>query len=131
VFQIPKYQRYYSWGEKQREDLFSDIKELKDKGGDRDHFMATIVCYRTNEVKEVGSREYRMYDIVDGQQRLTTLIMLIKAIHLQLNDGEERNDLGKIVVKLDGNLVLLQTNNTNKHIFNNFLRNGEEPKNLI
>jgi hypothetical protein len=128
VFQIPKYQRYYSWGEKQREDLFSDIKQLKDKGGDRDHFMATIVCYRTNEVKEVGSREYRMYDIVDGQQRLTTLIMLIKAIHLQLNDGEERNDLGKIVVKPDGNLVLLQTNNTNKHIFNNFLRNGEEPK---
>jgi len=128
VFRIPKYQRYYSWGEKQRSDLFSDIMQLKKTGGGRDHFMATIVCYRTDEIKEIGSKEYRIYDIVDGQQRLTTVIMLIKAIHMKLDDGEEKNELGKIVVKTDGNLILLQTNNTNKFIFNDFLRNGKIPK---
>lgn len=127
VFRIPKYQRYYSWGSKQREDLFNDITVLKDKGKDRDHFMATIVCFRTDEVKEVGSREYRLYDIVDGQQRLTTLIILLKAIHQKLEMGEDKTDLGKILVKSDGNLILLQTNNTNQHIFNNFLRDGEIP----
>lgn len=127
VFRIPKYQRYYSWASKQRKDLFSDIRALKDKGVDRDHFMATIVCYQTDEVKEIGSKEYRLYDVVDGQQRLTTLIILIKCIHLALGDGEEKEELGKIVVKSDGNLILLQTNNTNKHIFNAFIRDGTFP----
>lgn len=127
VFRIPKYQRYYSWGSKQREDLFEDITGLKDKEKDHDHFMATIVCFRTDEVKVVGSREYRLYDIVDGQQRLTTLIILLKAIHQKLEEGEDRTDLGKILVKSDGNLILLQTNNTNQHIFNNFLRDGKTP----
>lgn len=131
VFRIPKYQRYYSWGQKQRQDLFSDISqifELNKKSVDRDHFMATIVCYKTNEVKAVGSKEYRMYDIVDGQQRLTTLIILLKAIQLKLAAGEEKDELNKIIVKSDGNIILLQTNNTNKHIFNNYIRNGEIPK---
>lgn len=127
VFRIPKYQRYYSWGTKQRNDLFTDIKQLKEKGVDRDHFMATVVCYQTNEVKEIGSKEYRLYDVVDGQQRLTTLILLIKCIHLALVPGEEKDELGKIIVKSDGNLILLQTNNTNKHIFNNFIREGTFP----
>lgn len=128
VFRIPEYQRYYSWEEKQRKDLFLDIEQLKEKGVDRDHFMATVVCYKTNEVKEIGSKEYRMYDIVDGQQRLTTLILLIKAIHLKLDDNEDKKELGTIIVKSDGNLILLQTNNTNKHIFNNFIRQGEIPR---
>ncbi len=49
VFRIPKYQRFYSWLKKQREDLFGDIRELAKKGEDRHHFMATIVCFRTHE----------------------------------------------------------------------------------
>ena len=40
VFRIPKYQRFYSWERKQRDDLFSDIRELAKKGEDRHHFMA-------------------------------------------------------------------------------------------
>lgn len=128
VFKIPKYQRYYSWGSKQRGDLFGDIRQLKEKGVDRDHFMATIVCYKTDEVKELGSREYRVYDIVDGQQRITTLIILIKCIHNALDPGEEKDELGKVIVKSDGHLVLLQTNNTNQFLFNNFIRHGNFPQ---
>ena len=127
VFNIPKYQRYYSWGKKQRDDLFFDISQVKQRGMNQDHFMATIVCFKTDEVKEIGVNEYRMYDIVDGQQRLTTIIMLLKAIQLKLNNGEEKNELKKIIVKSDGVLILLQTNNTNKQIFNHFIRSGESP----
>jgi hypothetical protein len=54
---IPKYQRFYSWQKKQREDLFGDIRELARKGEDRHHFMATIVCFRTHDLKSVGSLE--------------------------------------------------------------------------
>jgi hypothetical protein len=128
VFRIPKYQRYYSWEQKQRSDLFSDIEELRNYGTDRDHFMATIVCFKTSEIREIGSKEYRIYDIVDGQQRITTLIMLLKALHLAIEEQEEKDEIGKIIVKKDGVLVLLQTNNVNQHIFNNFLCYGNIPK---
>jgi hypothetical protein len=90
--------------------------------------MATLACFRTGEVKAVGSTEYRLHDVVDGQQRLTTLILILKCIELALPpDAEERNDLAKVIVKRDGNLILLQTNNANERIFNAFLRDGRAP----
>lgn len=128
VFRIPHYQRFYSWQKRQREDLFGDIEKLKKRNDDNDHFMATIVCYRTAEVTEVGSREYRLYDIVDGQQRLTTLIIILKCIEKEIDDPAEREELAKTIVKKDGNLILLQTNNANERIFNAFLRDGKSPK---
>src|SRR5438094_5369158 len=76
VFRIPHYQRFYSWGNRQREDLFSDIRKLAGQKEDQHHFMATLVCHKTAETKSVGASQYRIYDIVDGQQRMTTLIIL-------------------------------------------------------
>lgn len=128
VFRIPRYQRFYSWRCKQRQDLFDDLVKLYARGGDNHHFMATIVCHKTKEVTPVGAKEYRLYDVVDGQQRLTTLIILLKAIQLNLQSGtEERSDLEKLLIKADGHLILLQTNNANEHIFNSFIREGREP----
>jgi hypothetical protein len=127
VFRIPEYQRFYSWLPKQREDLFGDIRELAKKGEDRHHFMATIVCFRTQDVKPVGSLEYRTYDIVDGQQRLTTLILIMKAIQKRLEEGDEKRDINKILVKGDANLLLLQTNNSNRRLLDDYLKHGKQP----
>ena len=128
VFRIPPYQRFYSWQRKQRQDLFGDLQKLATGNQDQHHFMATIVCYRTPETTSVGVAQYRLYDIVDGQQRLTTLITLLKCIELDLpQDSEVRQDLAKIMVKGDGHLILLQTNNANAHIFNQFIRDGTIP----
>jgi hypothetical protein len=128
VFRIPHYQRFYSWQKRQRDDLFTDLEKLATGGADQHHFMATIVCHRTAETKDVGATQYRVYDIVDGQQRLTTLILLLKAIELALPDGsEDRNDLAKTLVKRDGNLILLQTNNVNEFNFNRYIREGVPP----
>ena len=128
VFRIPAYQRFYSWKTKQREDLFSDISILAKKAGDQHHFMATLVCFRTSETKALGAAEYRIYDVVDGQQRLTTLILVLKCIELTLSSGSiDRDDLAKILVKRDGHLILLQTNNANAHIFNRFIQEGIAP----
>ncbi|MBI3646441.1 MAG: DUF262 domain-containing protein [Acidobacteriales bacterium] len=127
VFRIPEYQRFYSWLPKQREDLFGDIRELAKKGEDRHHFMATIVCFRTQDVKPVGSLEYRTYDVVDGQQRLTTLILIMKAIQKQLEAGDEKTDISKILVKGDANLLLLQTNNSNRRLLDDYLKHGKHP----
>src|SRR5271163_492492 len=99
VFRIPHYQRFYSWQKRQRADLFDDLERLANRTDDQHHFMATIVCHKTNETKDVGASQYRVYDVVDGQQRLTTLIILLKSIELSLPEGSEtRLDLAKMLV---------------------------------
>ena len=128
VFRIPHYQRFYSWRYRLRQDLFSDPLKLAAQGEDQHHFMATLVCYKTPETKSVGAHQYRVYDIVDGQQRLTTLIILLKCIEQVLPaESEDRKNLAKILVKRDGHLILLQTNNANERIFNRFIRDGFRP----
>jgi hypothetical protein len=128
VFRIPHYQRFYSWQKRQRDDLFNDLKKLVTGLEDQHHFMATIVCHRTAETKDVGAVQYRVYDVVDGQQRLTTLILLLKCIELALPDAsEDQHDLARTLVKRDGHLILLQTNNANEFIFNRFIREGIAP----
>jgi hypothetical protein len=127
VFRIPAYQRFYSWQHRQREDLFSDIEKLSASDSDQHHFMATIVCNRTGETKAIGPAEYAVHDIVDGQQRLTTLIVLLKCIEIALpEDSYDRTELASILVKRDKNLILLQTNNVNADLFNSFIRDGEK-----
>src|SRR2546425_11617416 len=110
VFRIPHYQRFYSWQSRQRLDLFSDLRKLANLEADEHHFMATLVCYRTPETKAIGANQYRVYDVVDGQQPLTTLIILLKCIELALSpNSEDRNEFAKVLVKRDGHLILLQT----------------------
>lgn len=68
IFDIPDYQRGYAWSESQIEDLKNDILNLKNKN--YMHFTGTIVAKKI----EKGN-----YEIIDGQQRITTLIILIAA----------------------------------------------------
>ncbi|UOD32925.1 DUF262 domain-containing protein [Massilia violaceinigra] len=83
LFQIPEYQRAYSWTARERRDLFTDIRKVHAKGNDEGHFMAAVVCLRRDR-KTLGTDEFHVVDIVDGQQRLTTLIILLRAITLAL-----------------------------------------------
>ena len=124
LFRIPQYQRMYSWGWKQREDLFDDIQRIHDQGGDRSHFMATVVGLR-RKTEIIGTTEYQFVDIVDGQQRITTLILLLKAIAKatdQQKIGAEIND--SLVKDDEATLLLLQTNHDSSDYFANYLRNG-------
>ena len=133
LFNIPDYQRAYSWTSRERKDLFEDIKNLQ--GEDASHFMAVIVCLRKEKIT-LGTHEFYKLDIVDGQQRLTTLIILLNAIKLALNceDADEEltaRELKEILVKVGGdNLLLLQTNHDTSHHFADFIRNGksEDPE---
>lgn len=132
LFRIPDYQRTYSWGRKQREDLFEDIEDLRGKPIDRHHFMATVVCLSRNVREEVGADEYETVDIVDGQQRLTTLIILLKAISKELRSTHTdekglKERLTKLLVKGDERLILLQTNHDSRRIFADYLRDGKLP----
>ena len=85
LFVVPEYQRLYSWEKQQLDELFSDLRDLSKKAEDEDHYMGGIVLH-TLSAYTIGSEKYRQCDVVDGQQRLTTLIILLKCIQLELAD---------------------------------------------
>ena len=93
LFRIPEYQRSYSWHKKQRTDLFEDIERTWEAGGNRSHFMATVVGLRRDKVS-ILTKDHQVIEIVDGQQRITTLILLLKAIAITLH--KSKDDKGKI-----------------------------------
>jgi uncharacterized protein with ParB-like and HNH nuclease domain len=132
LFRVPEYQRAYAWGRKQRSDLFDDIRRVKER--DEDHFIATIVgLARKSERKQIIADQFSVVEIVDGQQRLTTLIILLRAIQKAL-DGSEKNErrladeLAQLLVKDDKHtLLLLQTNHDTTHIFADYIRDGVMP----
>lgn len=75
---VPIYQRTYSWGEKQCQVLWEDILKIsKRKNTDR-HFIGSTVCYKTDEIDLPGQIKKEI--IIDGQQRITTLSLLMIAI---------------------------------------------------
>ena len=134
LFTIPDYQRSYSWSKRQRQDLFDDIEDIWKEDEDSIHFMATVVCRRLRRVK-LGTEQMTQLDIVDGQQRLTTLVILLNAIRFALADENEdgaRRDAASLVdllVKPHGDdLLLLQTNQDTSHFFSNYMRQGDAPE---
>ena len=132
LFRIPQYQRSYSWHHKQRQDLFADIQKVYDRGADRSHFMATVVGLR-RKVVTIGTTEHQFIDIVDGQQRITTLILLLKAIAVAIDnsdtaDATVREELNDSLIKDDNaTLLLLQTNHDSSDYFANYLIHGTHP----
>ena len=88
LFRIPGYQRSYSWGRHQRTDLFRDIEEAQRSG--RDHFMATVVGL-VRETIGIGAEEFRVVELVDGQQRITTLVILLTLLSLNALSAQEKS----------------------------------------
>ena len=72
-FNIPEYHRGYRSEKKQVEDLLNDLKDFIDKKSDKKEFycLQPIVVYKTDE---------NSYDVIDGQQRLTTLYLILQAL---------------------------------------------------
>ena len=127
LFRVPQYQRMYSWGRKQRQDLFNDIRRVQEQGSDRSHFMATVVGLR-RKAEIIGTTEYQFIDIVDGQQRITTLVLLLKAIAKATDQQKVREEITDYLVKDDeATLLLLQTNHDSSDFFAEYLRNGNHP----
>ena len=96
------------------------------------HFMATVVGLKhEEEEREIATEVYDFIEIVDGQQRITTLVLLLKAIEQKLNrdksdEGKLAQELQELLVKQDeASLILLQTNHDGSRHFANYLRSGK------
>jgi len=86
---IPVYQRRYLWGKDQWDDLWSDILNME---GDDDHFLGSVVV-----INPQHSVDINQFEIVDGQQRLTTLSLLIAALRDRLLElgGDQEKAMGE------------------------------------
>lgn len=74
---IPFFQRYYSWKHRHWERLQSDVWTLlEDPDVNSQHFLGPLVCTPTDHVPG----EVPAYQLIDGQQRLTTLTLLLSAL---------------------------------------------------
>lgn len=85
---IPAYQRRYSWKKKQIAALWDDIYQI----GDSDtHLLGSIVCLCGNHKAGINELE-----LVDGQQRLTTICMLLHCIQQRLEKEGESQEAGNL-----------------------------------
>ena len=99
VYAIPRYQREYTWSTTQWETLFDDVQE-----NDPGYFLGSIICInQTSDTLAVQKLE-----IVDGQQRLTTLSLLFAALYQSLKRHENELDEDQRVelINLKRKLVL-------------------------
>lgn len=99
LYRIPPYQREYSWYKAQWEDLFEDLIEAEGA-----HFLGTIITLD----QTTDTLEGNILHVVDGQQRLTTLTLLLAAVysvlkeHIDELDDDTRTDvtnLGRQLVR--------------------------------
>lgn len=75
-FVVPLFQRSYSWKLKQWKTLWQDLLLLPELEAGRQHFIGSVVMHPTNTVPTGVSK----YAVIDGQQRLTTLFILLIAL---------------------------------------------------
>lgn len=94
VFNIPKYQRAYAW-EKEQLDAF--VEDLENQDTNKDHFFGTILLQ-----KQAPKGEFKIIDIVDGQQRITTIIIFMKLLLTQHKSmGNDVKRLRRTYIKDD------------------------------
>ena len=85
LFRVPDYQRGYSWEEQQVGEFLEDLELL---GPKRYHYTGTLVLHEAesdNRPMDEEGNTYVPVEIVDGQQRLTTIVLLLDGIRKALN----------------------------------------------
>lgn len=95
-FVVPSYQRRYAWGEHQYSALYEDINMLKENDG---HLFGMMILHTSMHTGGINQPE-----IVDGQQRMTTLALLLKAFEMsyrERNKLDKANDIRKMILCKD------------------------------
>jgi len=83
-YSIPKYQREYSWRRDNWEDLWNDI--YGEDESDEGPFLGSIICVNKSDATAP------ILEVIDGQQRLTTISLLYSAIYSKLMENPKMND---------------------------------------
>ena len=97
-FIIPVFQRDFSWTREQCEQLWRDLECASTGEADGTHFMGSVVYIGT----DLSSAAFQSWLLIDGQQRLTTLTLLMIALrdHIQTSSWSG-NDDGPTAAKIE------------------------------
>ena len=99
-YTIPEYQRPYAWDEDRCTILWDDIIDFHNEmGADDEYYLGSLVVYKDTD--------NATYQVIDGQQRLTTFTLMLKAIYDVIKDGKKLEtkklieDIGTCLWKTD------------------------------
>lgn len=137
-FIIPEYQRPYAWTDEQIQTLFDDLVEytlMQNSNSEKEsnYFLGTVVSYEN---------EYGEKEIIDGQQRITSLFLLLRAIYSKLDSMTETDEVknfksqiesalweqNELTAKVNYNKILIESrvmNNEGNKIFSEILTTGK------
>ena len=121
MFVIPEYQRGYSWTKTQCDKLWQDIDGYIDESNAKDpYFFGTIIldCSQDEEKNELN--------LIDGQQRTTTFLLLLKALLLRLDET-----LKKIKVNDDSRMLVAGLKSSRRTILEILYKADEEKQVMI
>ncbi|GAA9896287.1 DUF262 domain-containing protein [Helicobacter pylori] len=120
VFSIPVYQRNYTWEEENCEKLLQDIVSISQNK--KTHFMGSITYILHHIGDEKSLRQLQEFVIIDGQQRVTTIMLLLKAIETKIqNEGIKKEIDG--LLNLSGQKLRLKPIKSDKEAFDLVMQN--------
>lgn len=98
AYAIPSYQREYTWGKSQWENLFDDVLE-----NDPGYFLGSIICINQSD----DALAVQELELVDGQQRLATLSLLFASLYYALSHETDLDDEQRVeLINLKRKLIL-------------------------
>ena len=86
---VPDYQREYVWTDKEVNQLLEDINEQIDTGSTQEYFIGTVLVSPTDRKNH--------YEVIDGQQRLTTFFLLLCALRHLFQGEPQRQTISELI----------------------------------
>ena len=108
LYRIPQYQRPYKWGNEQIEQLWDDIFEAYENDIDN-YFLGSVIT-----AKPLDNSQY--IDVVDGQQRLTTLMILFCVLRDNFQDINKNNAEDPFSVDIEAIKAVISLNNRTERL---------------
>ncbi|GAA8138293.1 DUF262 domain-containing protein [Helicobacter pylori] len=120
IFSIPVYQRNYTWEEENCEKLLQDIVSISQNK--KTHFMGSITYILHLIDDEKSLRQLQEFVIIDGQQRVTTIMLLLKAIETKIPNEEIKKEIDNLL-NLSGQRLRLKPIKSDKEAFELVMQN--------
>ncbi len=120
IFSIPVYQRNYTWEEENCEKLLQDIVSISQNK--KTHFMGSITYILHLIDDEKSLRKLQEFVIIDGQQRVTTIMLLLKAIETKIQNEGIKKEIGNLL-NLSGQRLRLKPIKSDKEAFDLVMQN--------
>ncbi|GAA8033118.1 DUF262 domain-containing protein [Helicobacter pylori] len=120
IFSIPVYQRNYTWEKENCEKLLQDIVSISQNK--KTHFMGSITYISHLIDDEKSLRQLQEFVIIDGQQRVTTIMLLLKAIETKITNEGIKKEIDNLL-NLSGQRLRLKPIKSDKEAFDLVMQN--------